>query len=129
MSGYKKANPMDKPNEEDFRPMGNTETCSYPSCRKRIIRLGEAFVMWDSVPYPCHEIERHLPPMAKLDAVANPNKYVKQYNQYVLVMYLHPECAAEWGMHLIENALQADSNVGRTLRRTKDAVRKQTPPI
>lgn len=117
MGAYKKAELND---QNDFRPMGNTETCSYPSCRKKAIKLGEAFVMWDGVSYSRYEVERHLPPMAKLDAVANPDKYVEQYDRYVFNFYLHPECAAEWGMHLIEDALKADSNVGRMLRREKE---------
>lgn len=116
MSGYKEANRINKPNENDFRPMGKTEICSYPSCRNKVIRYGEAFVSWDGVAFSRHDVERHLSPMAKLDSIANPSDYVKKYDQYTFNFYLHPECAAEWGMHLIANALEADGKVGNILR-------------
>jgi hypothetical protein len=51
-------------------------------------------------------------------AIANPGKYVEKFGDYALNIELHPECAAEWAMHLIRDALNADGNVGTKMRKS-----------
>ena len=99
--------------------------CSYPSCRNRKIKKGNPIVIWDSVDFDKATVEDCLSPMGKLAVIANPTDWVEKYGHYGFNMELHPECAAEWGMHLIQNALEADPNVGRTLSgRNTNAIRK-----
>jgi hypothetical protein len=62
-------------------------------------------------------------------AVAHPDKYVEKYGEYALNIELHPECAAEWAMHLIRDMFEADGAVAQKIRKPKDAIREQTPPV
>lgn len=98
--------------------------CSYPNCKHRKIATDEPLVEWHGVPFSTEQVEEWLSPIARLAAVSNPQEYVEKYGRYSFNMELHPECAAEWGMHLIQDALKADYNLGSKLRDTRNAVRK-----
>ena len=92
--------------------------CSYPSCHKRI-SAGDNGVTWDSVGIEKEEFYYYnLSPLAKLAVVANPIDKSYRDNYFATSIYLHPECAAEWGMHLIKDAIEADSSVAQKLRTT-----------
>ena len=91
--------------------------CSYPSCHKRI-SAGDNGVMWDSVSVEKEEFYYNLSPLAKLAVVANPTDKPHRDVYFITSIYLHPECAAEWGMHLIKDALEADYSIARKLRTT-----------
>lgn len=105
--------------------MGTNGYCSYPSCKNHRINKGDPVVIWDNVDFPKEEVENRLSPMGKLAVIANPSEWIEKIGCYGFNMELHPECAAEWGMHLIENALAADPNIGRALtKRGKHAIRE-----
>jgi hypothetical protein len=107
---------------------GETEICwcVYPSCRNRRINRTEDAVFWDGVNVTKDEYERGLSPLARLAVVANPSNYVQKYGHYYVTLAMHAECAAEWGMHLIKDALESH-NVGAKLRKEKpNAIREQT---
>ena len=44
-------------------------------------------------------------------AVANPGKLLEKFGHYSINIELHPECAAEWAMHLTRDAFEADGGV------------------
>jgi hypothetical protein len=115
MSGYKNSEAL---------PVYFYGHCSYPSCRHNRINSDEPFVAWNDVSFSPEQIQDNLSPMSKLAVVANPSEYVEKFGHYGLNMFLHPECAAEWGMHLIQNAIKADPEVGRKLREPRNALRK-----
>jgi hypothetical protein len=115
MSGYKSSE------EVPIRFHGH---CSYPSCRDRKIGKTEPFVSWSGVNFPIDEAYFYLSPQAKLMAVANPSDYVGKFGCYSLNIELHPACAAEWAMHLIQDALKVDGAVGHKLRKPKNAIRE-----
>lgn len=92
--------------------------CSYPSCRQRKIETDSPFVSWHGLRITPEQLHDNLSPMAKLVVVANPSEYAERFGEYSFNIELHPECAAEWGMQLIKDALTADLNVGRKLRGT-----------
>jgi len=97
--------------------------CMYPSCRTRKIERHQDAVFWNGVHIPKEEFEHHLSPIAKLAVVANPKE---EFRHYFVTMALHVECAAEWGMHLIKDAL-GSHNVGTKLRSEQNhAIRKQS---
>lgn len=98
--------------------------CVYPSCRNRAIRRDEDAVFWDGVNIARDEFESSLSSLGKLAVVANPSEYTEKYGHYYVTLAMHAECAAEWGMHLIKDALESH-NVGRKLRKEKQhAIRK-----
>lgn len=109
MSGYKKAD------DSPVQPYG---FCSYPSCKHRRIEKDKPFVAWRGVDFSPEQINADLSPMAKLAVIANPSEFVEKFGVYELNMELHAECAAEWGMHLIKDALVADPVIGNKLRST-----------
>jgi len=63
------------------------------------------------VRFPIDEAYQYLSPQAKLMAVANPSDYVEKFGHYSINIELHPECAAEWAMHLTRDAFEADGGV------------------
>lgn len=116
MSGYKSSLEV---------PMKFNGFCSYPSCRHKKIEKDKPFVSWHGVNFPIEEVNDDLSSMAKLAAIANPSEWVEKFGYYGFNMELHPECAAEWGMHLIQNAIAADSEIGRIFsKRDKNAICK-----
>lgn len=107
MSGHKNA---------EHAPMRNHGICSYPSCKHRKIGKQDPMVEWRDVRFAAEGVHSELSPMAKLAVVANPSDYAAKSGLYSFDMELHPECAAEWGMHLIKDAIAANIKVGRKLR-------------
>jgi hypothetical protein len=97
-----------------------SETCFYPNCGFRhAIEQGDAHVVWDAH-LPLQTIYAMFPPVVKLAIQENTN-HRKEYPNRMLTVYFHPECAAEWGMQLIQDALKANYRVGRRLsNREKD---------
>ena len=112
---------------DGYRGENDTYECSYPSCRNRKINRNEDAVFWDGVHIDTYFFENNLSPMAKLTTRSHPTEYFEKYNTYYVTVGMHAECAAEWGMHLIKDALQSH-NVGTKLRREKpkNAIREQT---
>jgi len=106
--------------------------CMYPSCRNTKILRTEDAVFWDGVVIPDNQFEFNLSPMAKLITKSHPKIYSdgKQLKRYYITMGMHAGCAAEWGMHLIKDALESH-NVGTKLRKEKsqNAIREQTKTI
>lgn len=112
---------------DTYRGESEIYECSYPSCRNRRINRNEDAVFWDGVHIGKNSFENNLSPVAKIAAIANPTEYFEKYNRYYITVGMHAECAAEWGMHLIKDALKSH-NVGTKLRKEKpqNAIRKQT---
>jgi hypothetical protein len=91
-----------------------SQTCFYPNCGFRhAIEQGDAYVTWD-VRLPLQTIYNMFSPVVKL-AIEENTKIDQKYPSKPLNVYLHPECAAEWGMQLIKDALEANCKVGRRL--------------
>jgi len=94
------------------------EKCFYPNCRGPVIEFPDSYVTWD-VHVPLQAIYDAFPPVVKLAIQENTNTNPDDPSR-MLTFYLHPECAAEWGMHLIRDALEADDKVGRKLRSAQE---------
>jgi hypothetical protein len=112
--------------EWDPRGEDGLRMCSYPSCRSRKIAREEDAVEWDLVHIADDEFEWNVSPLAKLAIKAHPKIFSdgKEIRHYFATLTLHAGCAAEWGMHLIKDALKSD-NVNRTLRKDKqNAIQK-----
>jgi hypothetical protein len=92
--------------------------CSYPNCEHKKIAKNAPFVEWHGVHFSPEQVSDELHPMAKLAVVANPSEWIEKFGFYSFNMELHPECAAEWGMHLIRDAMNANPKVGNKLRST-----------
>jgi hypothetical protein len=103
--------------------------CAYPSCPNRKMSEDEPFVEWHSAYFTKEQVEDNLSPMSKLAVIANPTDFVEKYGKYGFNIQLHPECAAEWGMHLIRDSIDANRDVGSKLRGTRNALRKQTQTV
>jgi hypothetical protein len=110
-----------------YRGINQTHMCAYPSCPSRKIERSQDAVFWGGVHVDIDEFNNsNLSPMARLAATANPTNYVEKWGNYNIEIALHAECAAEWGMHLIKDAL-GSHNVGTKLRKDMpNAIRKQT---
>jgi len=109
-----------------YRGDYDVHECVYPSCANRKIARDQDAVFWDGVHLSKAVFESSLSPMAKLAAIANPTDYVQKYDHYCTTLAMHSSCAAEWGMHLIKDAL-GSHNVGTKLREERNnAIRKQT---
>jgi len=88
--------------------------CFYPNCNLIAgIEREDAHVSWD-VRLPLQTIYNMFSPVVKL-AIEENTKIDQKYPSKPLNVYLHPECAAEWGMQLIKDALEANCKVGRRL--------------
>jgi len=98
--------------------------CSYPNCRKKKITENAPFVWWNGVHFSTKQVEEELSPIAKLAAISTPDEYVEKFGRYGFNMELHTECAAEWGMHLIQDALKVDYNLGSKLRNLQNDTSK-----
>ena len=94
--------------------------CFYPNCNLIAgIEREDAQVEWD-VRLQLDTIYKMFPSVVKLAIQENTDIHPK-YPSKPLSIYLHPECAAEWGMQLIKDALEANYRVGRRLsNREKD---------
>ncbi len=91
---------------------------SYPNCKHKKIEKHSPFVEWHGVYFSPKQVTDEQHPMAKLAAIANPSEEVEKWGSYGFNMELHAECAAEWGMHLIKDAIKANPMVGNKLRST-----------
>jgi hypothetical protein len=130
--GISKGTKLD-PDKGQFDRRGDDELkeCSYPNCRSRKIARDEDAVEWDLVHISTEEYEWNVSPLAKLAIKAHPKEYSRGnvIDHYFVTLYFHAGCAAEWGMHLIKDALKSD-NVNRKLRKEKpNAIRKQTKTL
>lgn len=121
-----KAKPVEDAHDT-YRGPSEIHMCAYPSCQNRKIGRNQDAVFWGGVSTDTEYFNRvNLSPMAKLVAIANPTNFVEKYGYYNIQIALHAECAAEWGMHLIKDALQSH-NVGTKLRSERNnAIREQT---
>jgi hypothetical protein len=109
MGSYKKGE------EHVYGPAGDGSKCFYPNCHIRSkLYNRDACVTWDTN-VPLEAIFKRFPPIVKLAIQENCDEYTEQYQQIIFSFYLHPECAAEWGMHLIKDALDSNRHVGRKL--------------
>ncbi len=112
---------------DGYRAEHEVKECSYPNCKHKKISREEHAVCWNGVHIPNDEFDDNLSPLGKLAVVANPRLDFnnREATHYYMTMFLHAECAAEWGMHLIKDAL-GDYSIGNKLRETrKNAIRKQ----
>jgi hypothetical protein len=109
MSAYK--------NEDDC-PYRLYYKCAYPNCKNNGAKIDKdkPFVIWDSMGVEKEQVWDGLSPIARLSETSNLSEFVEKYGYYPLNLELHPGCAAEWGMQLIKDAINADANVARSLR-------------
>lgn len=115
---------------DPYRNFEDTLTCAYPSCHHKEIKNTDNAVIWDGVAINADDFNaRNLTPLAKLAVTSNPDKHMTIYNHYGVRLAFHPECAAEFGMHLIKDTIVGDNDVGRKLRGTRNALRKQKTPV
>ena len=111
MAGYRK--------EEElyFRVVGaEGMQCFYPNCGSRGHRLksGDEVVVWNAN-IPLEVIYERFPAVVKLAIQENCNDYESKYQKMGFDIFLHPECAMEWGAHLIQDSMRASDKVGRIL--------------
>jgi hypothetical protein len=109
MSAYK--------NEDDC-PLKLYHKCAYPNCKNNGTKIekDKPFVIWHGVHIEKEQVWDGLSPIAKLSETSNFSEYVEKYECYHFNVELHPGCAAEWGMQLIKDAINADADVARNLR-------------
>jgi len=109
MGSYKKGQ------EQVVVPAENGEKCFYPNCSiGSKLKDKDACVTWRTS-VPLEKIYKQFPPVVKLAIQENCYDYERQYQKMAFDFYLHPECAAEWGMQLIKDALNSNDRVGRRL--------------
>ena len=109
MGAYKKGQ------EQVIVPAENGEKCFYPNCRiDSKLQDKDACVTWRTN-VPLETIYSRFPPVVKLAIQENSYDYEREYKKMAFDFYLHPECAAEWGMQLIKDALNSDDRIGRRL--------------
>lgn len=110
MTAHKKDNGRARPWEYGEE----AHQCFYPNCNLIAgIEREDAQVEWDAR-LQLDTIYKMFPPVVKL-AIQENTKINQKYPSIMLPIYLHPECAAEWGMQLIKDALEANYRVGRRL--------------
>jgi hypothetical protein len=110
MTAYEKDNDQARPWEYGEE----THQCFYPNCNLIAgIEREDAHVTWD-VRLPLQTIYDMFSPVVKL-AIEENTKINRKYPSKPLYIHLHPECAAEWGMQLIKDALNSNDRVGRRL--------------
>jgi hypothetical protein len=111
-----------KSSEDDYLPIPNVKgggvDCAYPNCRKGKVTGETPYVQWSGA-LDLEQIYTVLPAVVKLALQENKSDYIKKYNQLPWHYLIHAECAAEWGMHMIKDAMKAEGNVGRILSNRK----------
>jgi hypothetical protein len=110
-----------KPNEQDYRGdypelIKEGVCCAYPNCRSGKIVKGQAYVIWDTA-LDLNIMFAQVAPVIKLAMQEHLHPHELEGNYLPWTFMLHPECAAEWGMQLISDALKANTQVGRVLSR------------
>jgi hypothetical protein len=124
--GWKNGVKLDDEEWDSYRQEHEVMECAYPNCKNKRIARDENAVCWNGVHIPKEEFESNLSPMAKLAAVANPTEFMEKHGYYYVTIAIHAECAAEWGMHLIKDAM-GDYSIGNKLRGTRqNALQKQS---
>jgi hypothetical protein len=103
---------------EDY-PIKRYGRCAYPSCTRKNIDQNEPFVAWNGVGISEDQVMGVLSPIGRLAESANRPDVVVKTGVYWFNMEMHTECAAEWGMHLIKDALDVSYNLGSKLRESK----------
>jgi len=111
MSGYRKGE------ELYFRGVreGGVQ-CFYPNCgsRRHTLKDGDEVVVWNAN-IPLEDIYERFPPVVKLAIQENCGDYERTYQRMGFDVFLHPECAMEWGAHLIQDSMRASDKVGQIL--------------
>jgi hypothetical protein len=111
MSGYKNS-------EDDLIgipkvPAGGVD-CAYPNCRKGKVTEETPYVSWHGS-LDLEQLYTQFPAVVKLAIQENKDSYMEKYNQTAWLYLTHAECAAEWGMHMIKDAMKAEDDIGRKL--------------
>ena len=118
MAGFKN----DSENLSRLRPStieGGVD-CTYPNCRRGKVTGEEPYVIWDGN-LDLESLYLTLPAVAKLAIQENSTDYIQKSGKILWGYVLHPECAAEWGMQLIKDALSIKHSVGRILSGREEA--------
>lgn len=108
-----------KPDEPHFRgsyasSIEGGVRCTYPNCCSGKIVREQAYVVWDGA-LDLNLMFSRVAPVVKLAMQEHLQSYELKENYLYWPFILHAECAAEWGMQLISDALEANSQVGRVL--------------
>jgi len=111
MSGYKSS-------EDDLLgipevPEGGVD-CAYPNCRKGKVTGKTPYVSWHGA-LDLEQLYKTLPAVVKIAIQENKDKYMEKFNRVTWLYLTHAECAAEWGMHLIKDAVEVNDDIGRKL--------------
>jgi hypothetical protein len=94
-------------------------TCAYPSCHKKDIHRADDAVVWGGVAINIKEFTSlNLEPVEKLMVECNLEPYAERYGHFLNNMFFHAECAAEFGMHLVKDAL-GKGPIGSILRKSR----------
>lgn len=115
-----------KPEETHFRgsyasSIEGGVRCTYPNCRSGKVVTGQAYVVWDGhLDLPL--MFSRVAPVVKLAMQEHLHPHELKENYLYWPFILHAECAAEWGMQLISDALKANAEVGRVLSRRGEIV-------
>jgi hypothetical protein len=110
-----------KRNESDYRgdypaSLEGGVSCTYPNCHSGKIDPKRGYIVWDGT-LDLNVMFARVPPVVKL-AMQEHLEHKGVRDGYLNWPFMfHAECAAEWGMQLISEALKVDSNVGRVLSR------------
>lgn len=99
--------------------INTVHSCAYPSCRKKAIRRTDDIVIWNGMSIDVKEFTSvNLEPIEKLMVESNLEPFTEKYGHFIHTMYFHAECAAEFGMHLVKDALGKGS-IGSVLRKSR----------
>ena len=102
-------------NGEDDPQMTETGAeCGYPNCRFGRLDYNDPHTQWDTTT-SLEQIYQRVPPIVKLAIQENLEGYQREQGFLFTKLFMHPECSAEWGMHLIKEGIQTKSTVGRIL--------------
>ena len=108
-----------KPNQTDYRGdyPGSIEggvDCAYPNCRSGKVTKAQGYVVWDT-DLDLNLMFTQVAPVIKLAMQEHLPSHEIEGRYISWPFILHAECAAEWGMQLISDALKANPQVGRVL--------------
>ncbi len=100
--------------EDDYQMSEAGAECGYPNCRFGRIDCNDPHTQWDTT-ISLEEIYQRVPPIVKLAIQENLEGYQREQGVLFTKTFMHPECSAEWGMHLIKEGIHSKSTVGRIL--------------
>ena len=112
MSGYKNSKEDEMVGIPKV-PAGGVD-CAYPNCRKGKVTGETPYVSWHGA-LDLEHLYTTLPAVVKLAIQENKDDYMEKYNRVTWLYLTHAECAAEWAMHMIKDAMKAKDDVGRKL--------------